>query len=261
MKPLSVHVTSGKSAANNVPADLEGASNFQDRYLQPLRIFDSIIRTLAEVHSYAKLALSVLSWATKIILTQADCDTAILDLLQKLGDVYGFITEDKRLHQISSMHTILGQISQQILECAYFIRDYSETKNFWSRAGKNIGWETDDAVRGYGGMLDKLMDNFQKQVTRDVAIYVHRTGETLDLSGMTYADGAGRDTGKQCLPGMRMEIISEITDWVNSTGDGVQRVLWLSGPTGKGKSAIVHMIANWFNDVGGLGSCYCFDHQ
>jgi len=78
---------------------------------------------------------------------------------------------------------------------------------------------------------------------------------------MTYADGAGRDTGKQCLPGTRTEIISEITNWVNSTRDDVQRVLWLSGPAGKGKSAIAHTIANWFNNVGGLGSCYCFDHQ
>jgi len=94
------------------------------------------------------MALSVLSWAAKVclvllsfisfsqllcvqvILAQADRDTAILGLLQKLGDVYSFITEDKRLHQISSMHIVLGQISDQILECAHFIKDYSETKNF-----------------------------------------------------------------------------------------------------------------------------------
>jgi hypothetical protein len=94
------------------------------------------------------MALSVLSWAAKVclvllssisfpqllcvqvILAQADRDTAILGLLQKMGDVYSFITEDKRLHQISSMHTVLGQISDQILECAHFIRDYSKTKNF-----------------------------------------------------------------------------------------------------------------------------------
>jgi hypothetical protein len=78
---------------------------------------------------------------------------------------------------------------------------------------------------------------------------------------MTYAEGAGLDTGKQCLPGTRTEIISEITNWINSTEDNVKRVLWLSGPAGKGKSAIAHTIANWFNDVGGLGSCYCFDRQ
>jgi len=38
-------------------------------------------------------------------------------------------------------------------------------------------------------------------------------------------------------------------------------VLWLSGPAGKGKSAIAHTIANWFSDAGGLGSCYCFDRD
>jgi hypothetical protein len=78
---------------------------------------------------------------------------------------------------------------------------------------------------------------------------------------MTYAEGAGLDTRKQCLEGTRTDILSQITEWVNSTGDNVPRVLWLSGPAGKGKSAIAHTIAKWFEDVGGLGSCYCFDRQ
>src|ERR1700692_1433281 len=78
---------------------------------------------------------------------------------------------------------------------------------------------------------------------------------------MVYAGGAGVDTAKQCLSGTRTDILSQITKWINSSGDSVPRVLWLSGPAGKGKSAIAHTIANWFNDVGGLGSCYCFDHQ
>jgi hypothetical protein len=59
--------------------------------------------------------------------------------------------------------------------------------------------------------------------------YVHTfAGEKLDLSGITYAEGAG-DTEKECLEGTRTEILSEIIDWVNSTGDDVSRVLWLSG--------------------------------
>jgi hypothetical protein len=37
--------------------------------------------------------------------------------------------------------------------------------------------------------------------------------------------------------------------------------MWLSGPAGKGKSAIAHTIANWFNETGGLGSCFCFDRH
>ncbi|KAG2092300.1 uncharacterized protein F5147DRAFT_779695 [Suillus discolor] len=109
MKPLSGHVTSGASTVQNASAGLEAAYDFQDTYLQLLRIFNNVIGMLAEVHPYAKMVLGVLSWAAKVILAQADRNTAILNLLQKSCDVYAFITEDKRLHQISSMHTILGQ--------------------------------------------------------------------------------------------------------------------------------------------------------
>ncbi|KAG2355056.1 hypothetical protein BDR07DRAFT_1427460 [Suillus spraguei] len=146
MKPLSGHVASAASNTQNASADLDAAYNFQDTYLQLLRIFDRVIETLSGVHPYAKMALSVLSWAAKVILAQADRDTAILGLLQKLADVYKFITEDERLRQLSSIHPVLGQISEQTLQCANFIRDYSETKNFWIRAGKDIGQETDGAI-------------------------------------------------------------------------------------------------------------------
>jgi WD40 repeat protein len=76
---------------------------------------------------------------------------------------------------------------------------------------------------------------------------------------MPYA-AAGLDTTKQCLPGTRADIISQITNWINDK-DAAQRVLWLSGPAGTGKSAIAHTIANWFKDLGELGSCFCFDRD
>ncbi|KAG1836871.1 hypothetical protein DFJ58DRAFT_917517, partial [Suillus subalutaceus] len=65
MNLLSGAVGSGASAAQNASADLEDAYNFQDTYLQPLRIFDSVIGKLADVHPYAKIALGVLSCASK----------------------------------------------------------------------------------------------------------------------------------------------------------------------------------------------------
>jgi len=51
MKPLSGHATSGASTVQNASADLEAAYNFQDTYLQLLRIFDSVIETLADVRA------------------------------------------------------------------------------------------------------------------------------------------------------------------------------------------------------------------
>jgi hypothetical protein len=82
---LSGPVGSGVSAAQNAPADLEDVYNVQDTYLQPLKIFDKVIRELADVwphsstvwnrtypvpqvHPYAKIALGVLSCASKVCL-------------------------------------------------------------------------------------------------------------------------------------------------------------------------------------------------
>jgi hypothetical protein len=65
-----------------------------------------------------------------MVIAQSDRDQAVLVLVNKLDQVYGFMIQDETLGQISSMRSILGQISQQILECARFIRDYSETKSF-----------------------------------------------------------------------------------------------------------------------------------
>jgi hypothetical protein len=66
----------------------------------------------------------------QIILAQADRDKAVLRLVNKVAEVYGFMLQDKTLGQISQMRDIVGQISQQTLDCAHFIRDYSRTKNF-----------------------------------------------------------------------------------------------------------------------------------
>ncbi|OJA13981.1 hypothetical protein AZE42_04598 [Rhizopogon vesiculosus] len=67
------------------------------------------------------------------------------------------------------------------------------------------------------------------------------------------------NTTKRCLPDTREDMLSEIKSWISSAGDNVLRVLWLSGTAGAGKSAIAHTIANWSNEIGCLGACFCFD--
>jgi hypothetical protein len=77
---------------------------------------------------------------------------------------------------------------------------------------------------------------------------------------MPYAKGARFDPEKGCLLGTREDIISEITQWVNSpNGDDVCRVFFLSGVAGSGKSAIAHTIAQLFDQQKRLGSSYCYD--
>ncbi|KAG1901684.1 uncharacterized protein F5891DRAFT_1107771 [Suillus fuscotomentosus] len=265
MRPLGGRVTSVVSKAEDGPKDLAAADDIPTTYLQQLKIFDTVIENLANVHPYAKMVLGMLSAASKVLLAQTERDKSVQSLLNKLEQVYGFMSQKDTLGQISSKRSIAGRIAQQTLEYAYFIRDYSEKKSFWKRLGKNVISETDDLISRYNNALDDFMQQFRDQALRDIADLVRCTsdklGDKLDLSGMPYAAGAGLNTTKLCLPGTRTNVLSRITAWINDSGDTAQRVLWLSGPAGTGKSAIAHTIANWFNDLGGLGSCFCFDRN
>jgi cell fate (sporulation/competence/biofilm development) regulator YmcA (YheA/YmcA/DUF963 family) len=209
------------------------------------------------------VVLGVLSTASKIILAQTVRDQSVQSLLERLEQIYDFMSQKDTLGLISSKRHIAGRIAQQTLKCAGFIRDYSEKKCFWKRLGKNAVSGMDDLITRYNKALDELMQHFRDQAIRDVADLVQRTtdelGDKLNLSGMPYAAGAGLDTTKHRLPGTWTDILSQITEWIS--GDAAERVLWLSGPAGTGKSAIAHTIANWFDDLGGLGSCFCFDRD
>ncbi|KAG2144631.1 uncharacterized protein EDB93DRAFT_1337942, partial [Suillus bovinus] len=140
---LGKHATSMASAAINGPADLDTMDDFETTYLQPLKIIDTVLGKIADLHPYAKMALGVLSIASKIIIAQAERDKSIHSLLKKLAEVYRFMTQDDNLGKIESMRGIVGKVAKQTMECARFIREYSEKKSFWKRVGKNFVAETD----------------------------------------------------------------------------------------------------------------------
>ncbi|KAG2118693.1 uncharacterized protein F5147DRAFT_757170 [Suillus discolor] len=137
MRLLGKHATSMASAVENAPADLTAADDFETTYLQPLKIIDAVLEKITDVHPYAKMALGMLSAASKIIIAQTQRDQSILNLLKKLAEVYRFMTQDDSLEKIESMRGIVEKIVHQTLECARFIRDYSERKSFWKRREKS----------------------------------------------------------------------------------------------------------------------------
>ncbi|OJA13995.1 hypothetical protein AZE42_04600 [Rhizopogon vesiculosus] len=84
--------------------------------LKPLKAFNSIANAIAEVHPYAKVALSILISASKMILDQADRDDAVSSLLSKVSEVFAFMTEEEELAKITSMLAVYGKIARQTLE-------------------------------------------------------------------------------------------------------------------------------------------------
>jgi hypothetical protein len=74
---------------------------------------------------------------------------------------------------------------------------------------------------------------------------------------------AGMDATKRdhCLEGTRTQVLKSITDWVADTSVGNQRILWLHGLAGSGKSAISTTIAGSYNEQGCLGAFVFFNRD
>ncbi|KAI6153060.1 hypothetical protein BKA82DRAFT_4349477 [Pisolithus tinctorius] len=201
----------------------------------PLKIFNSVITTIAGLHPYAAIALAALTTASNRLSM-----LPIHDLLAKVSNVYQFLLGDGVLARVTSMKDTLAQTAQIMHECSQFISNYSETKNFWIRLGKNVLTETKTAVTRYNDALDGVMQRFRDVAVRDILEDVGRIGDDLQLDGT------------------RTEILSEIVDWINSPEVDSPRVFWLFGQAGTGKSSIAHTVAMRFKDLGRLGSCFCF---
>jgi hypothetical protein len=72
-------------------------------------------------------------------------------------------------------------------------------------------------------------------------------------------DADARQYAPTCCPGTREQHISDITDWATGVnGDQSQRLLWMWGPAGVGKSALAQTCAEQVEEMGNLGAAFFF---
>ena len=102
------------------------------------------------------------------------------------------------------------------------------------------------------------MQALRDQALVDVQYNVQQIREDLSLDFLACAGRVGLNKEKTCLDGTRTEILKEVVDWINNTDATAPRIFWLHGQAGKGKSAIAHTIALQAENLGLLGSCFCF---
>jgi hypothetical protein len=80
----------------------------------------------------------------------------------------------------------------------------------------------------------------------------------LQELNMVCVHSARYNSNSVCFPSTREHLIAHIVTWVNDTSN-TQRVLWLSGEAGTGKSTVAHTIAYLFDGLNRLGSSYFFN--
>ncbi|KIJ41765.1 hypothetical protein M422DRAFT_255075 [Sphaerobolus stellatus SS14] len=244
--------------------------NFWESLLDKVKVFVSLVETIGEIHPYAKMASTILLSAVKPVLAQNERDKAMQELLKTIYNVYGYFTAAERLSVLDENRIkLLQRMSQQTVECAYYIRDQSKVKKFYLRATKNTlsGTEIDKKIKGYTQVFNDLKRAFTEQGVLETEITTLRTLEKAEdndakmdlLLDLTLAPDADRMPLKGYLLGTRIHTLDHLTNWINDINN--PRVLFLLGGAGMGKSAIAHAIAERFEKLDRRASFFRFNRS
>ncbi|KAI0079042.1 hypothetical protein K474DRAFT_1705884 [Panus rudis PR-1116 ss-1] len=233
--------------------------------LRRLDTFKDITGQVAELHDYAKIAHSLVFGAVK-----AQRDEKIRALLETITEMYKFVERADASTTYDAQKNVLNAITQQTLECVQFILNYARDQEYWDRLLKNTVCGVDQDIETYQTKFRDLRTRFNEATTVEIQLSVIRVLQKVDLSeemaemavldDLPYAENARYTSSKACLPGTRVAVLDEITDWILKMDDD-RRVLLFTGPAGVGKSTVAHTIADRFDRLHRLGSSFFFDRN
>ncbi|KAI0262282.1 hypothetical protein BC834DRAFT_1002829 [Gloeopeniophorella convolvens] len=92
-----------------------------------------ITEQIAEIHPYAKMAWSILSFIPKAVSNQIERDRRIMDLLQAIHDAFDIAEVASALQNVKSNSTqleVLGAMLKHVCDCGDFIQSYARDKGF-----------------------------------------------------------------------------------------------------------------------------------
>ncbi|OBT60675.1 hypothetical protein VE03_09889, partial [Pseudogymnoascus sp. 23342-1-I1] len=137
------------------------------------------------------------------------------------------------------------------------------TNKLMSRYGmRALRWplkskEVDGIIKKLGNCKDNI--SFSLQVDQELQILnIH---QKIVLDKLRSADNAEFDShdeehNARCYHGTRVELLRQIDTWARNRGS--ERIFWLNGMAGTGKSTISRTVAQTFVDKGDLGASFFF---
>jgi hypothetical protein len=206
--------------------------------------------------------------------------------MQQTADVYlgfyndqpaGLQSDDLRRYLLSLYATILGFLAEalRLLDAngptrfCNALRGNDELQEFPSRCSegledveraasncdRQLAARTTVLVRDFKTYLEDIVGQVQA-----VRAQLEHIGRKIDLTKLLIAEGAQYDAYDpkltSCLEGTRVDLLEEITHWIdNPTGECL---FWLQGITGEGKSTIAKTVATTLHANKKLGASFFF---
>ncbi|KAG2100666.1 uncharacterized protein F5147DRAFT_320691 [Suillus discolor] len=244
--------------------------NGGDEHLYPLLvkigIFVSVAERLAKLHPYANIAFSILATGYEVIRQQIACDNGVIRLMRTMQETYDLVMTVDALPYLHKQKNVLEAIVQQTIECAFFIRDYVDTRGSLIR---NSVLNVESQIKEFENAFKDLQRSFQNYMAVSTQLTVLKIledvqdlGAKADFRDMHYAiDARCAASYAVHLPANSaappVDLITSLQSWVIGDSKESERICVLSGPV-ESCSSIALVIGERFQFASRLGSSYCF---
>ncbi|KAI6148579.1 hypothetical protein BKA82DRAFT_992412 [Pisolithus tinctorius] len=239
---------------------LESANTFSP-LLDKINIFVTFTDALGDIHPYVKMAAVMLKGVIKVFTLQMVFKKNVKALVETMADAHSFLSESDPLSRIQSHRQIIRALSLQTVECLYFLRDITEG-GFGHLIGRLLT-NTERKFQEYTQRFRQLRAALQERAIISIAVTVLRLYDDVQgiavqipLENMHYAEDVHYTDVDKCdsMAPDRRELSDEIARWIN--GDSMERIFYLCGPAGCGKTAVAREVARLFDGLQRLGSSY-----
>ncbi|KAG1861121.1 hypothetical protein DFJ58DRAFT_777749 [Suillus subalutaceus] len=244
-----------------------------DEHLYPLlvkiSIFVSVAERLAKLHPYARIAFAILATGYEVVRQKIACEFGIIRLMHTMQDTYDLVMTVDALPYLHKQKNVLEAIMQQTIECAFFIRDYVDTRGSFAQAIKNSALNMESQIKAFENAFIDLQRNFQSYMAVSTQLTVLKIledvqdlGAKADFRDMSYAvDARCAASYAVHLPANSAappsDLITSLQSWVIGDSKESERICLLSGPE-ELCSSIALVIGEQFQFASRLGSSYCF---
>ncbi|KDQ07880.1 hypothetical protein BOTBODRAFT_119418 [Botryobasidium botryosum FD-172 SS1] len=230
--------------------------------VQILETFVEAMDQVAKIHPIINVAWKVVHALYQIPKNQLDRDDKIVRLLAQIRDLYVTLRTLEDVEKAPELEDIIEAILQQTIECVLFIREYVGS-GFGKRVLHQTLSSTDSKIKEFEVAFRDLKDSFRNRSLVHITLVTTRvSGRVNKIYLMGQLSPVEMETFDlpRCHPGTRSSEIQLITEWVmDSSAD--QRILWLPGLAGFGKSTLSATLADSFSGLRRLGAFLFFDRD
>ncbi|KAG5640181.1 hypothetical protein DXG03_000698, partial [Asterophora parasitica] len=267
---VQLSLTSNQAATVPTPTINDIKENLEKRNPPNSRSTDRLATVLGFVgvlvHPIAKAVSTVLNASYKVFEAQLEREAKVRELWDVIIDTLDFMEEAEPLKKVRGLEKTMQAIMSRLYDCIQHLKAYEE-KGFLAKVAG--GASADDTLSGFAVSFTDLKLKLHQRVSVEnwkvsssISDDIARLDRKGDLETLENIPGAkilhtkwSSENKNMCLPATRQHLLDQILNWVLN---GSEKLYWLSGAAGTGKSSIANTVAHQCNVIGHLGAVFRF---